>query len=421
MVPEGWQLRNLAELLERCDYGLSCALNTDPSGVPILRMGNLQEGRVLLADLKYVSESQVQEHDLLRASDILVNRTNSPALVGKTGLFEGGGRMTFASYLFRLRTLPGVEPAWLAQVLVSSAYQSQLRGIATPGVSQANINRQKLLAMSVLSPPIEEQKKIAAVLSSVGDAIDSTQLVIDQLQVVKQAMMAELFGRGLPGRHTTFKETVLGELPESWMVLPFGDLLPDGTLNGLYKSSEFFGSGVPLLDMGDLFRTEIVEHRERRRVRLTEQERIRFQLQQGDLLFARRSLKLEGSGQCALVPPLPEYPVCESSIIRARLDQARCVPGFYLHFWNGAIGRRLRMSIARQVAVSGISAADLVGLRVPVPPLDEQRVIAGIINEIDQRVAQERTAVAQLRLLKSALSSALLTGEIRVTPTPEAP
>ena len=59
--------------------------------------------------------------------------------------------------------------------------------------------------MGVLVPPLPEQRKIAAILSSVDDAIEKTQAVIDQVQVVKRGLMQELLTRGLPGRHTRFQ------------------------------------------------------------------------------------------------------------------------------------------------------------------------------------------------------------------------
>lgn len=272
----------------------------------------------------------------------------------------------------------------------------------------------------VALPPLPEQKKIAAILSSVDDAIESTQAVIEQLGVVKQAMMAELLTRGLPGRHTRFLQTELGELPEEWEVLRFGDLLPEGTANGLYKEASFYGRGSPMLDMGDLFRSDILERRERRRVEVTEKERKRFLLREGDLLFARRSLKLEGAGQCALVPALSEYPVFESSIIRARLDLNRCHPAFFLNFWNGPVGFKLRMRIARQVAVSGISAGDLVQLPVPLPTVGEQVSVSTMVGAVCDRIAVETQTVLFYGQLKSALMSVLLTGEVRVQPDEEA-
>ena len=60
-------------------------------------------------------------------------------------------------------------------------------------------------------PPPSQQRRIAAILCSVDDAIEKTQAVIDQVQVVKRGLMQELLTRGLPGRHTRFKQTEIGK------------------------------------------------------------------------------------------------------------------------------------------------------------------------------------------------------------------
>ena len=108
-------------------------------------------------------------------------------------------------------------------------------------------------------PPLGEQRKIAAILSSVDEAIEATQAVIDQLQVVKKAMMAELLTRGLPGRHTKFKMTEIGEIPEAWEVRPVGEAgssgccLQQGTWTSDYREGARH-RGVPFasqLSSGD--------------------------------------------------------------------------------------------------------------------------------------------------------------------------
>src|SRR5438874_2635143 len=132
-----WSWKRLSEVVESCDYGLSCSLSAQPKAIPVLRMGNLQGGKVILDDLKYIDENDLKSSDLLLSpGDILVNRTNSAALVGKVGLFRGPARTTFASYLFRMRTRTEIaNPEWVNFVLDSPSYQQRLREIATPGVS----------------------------------------------------------------------------------------------------------------------------------------------------------------------------------------------------------------------------------------------------------------------------------------------
>lgn len=56
------------------------------------------------------------------------------------------------------------------------------------------------------------------------DAIEKTQAVIDQVQVVKYGLMQELLTRGLPGRHTGFQRTEIGEIPADWDVNRIGEI-----------------------------------------------------------------------------------------------------------------------------------------------------------------------------------------------------
>ena len=97
-------------------------------------------------------------------------------------------------------------------------------------------------------PPHREQRKIAAILSSVDDAIEKTQAVIDQVQVVKRGLMQELLTRGLPGRHTRFKQTEIGEIPEEWEIVRLGDVASVTSVgNGCRKGRPFAPSVTPYL------------------------------------------------------------------------------------------------------------------------------------------------------------------------------
>ena len=79
-----------------------------------------------------------------------------------------------------------------------------------------------LEALQVLLPPLQEQRKIAGIIASVDDAIDMARAVIDQLGVVKSAMMADMLTRGLPGRHMRFKHRPLARCLEAWEVVTLG-------------------------------------------------------------------------------------------------------------------------------------------------------------------------------------------------------
>ncbi len=103
----------------------------------------------------------------------------------------------------------------------------------------------------VLLPPLLEQKKIAEVLESVDEAIAKTEAVIAQTERVKQGLLQQLLTRGIG--HTKFKQTDLGEIPESWEVGIVGDL--GKIVTGKTPSTanaDFWGDAVPFITPGDL-------------------------------------------------------------------------------------------------------------------------------------------------------------------------
>lgn len=100
----GWSSGHLGDYVSDACYGTSEKTTDDPSGMPILRMGNIQNGRLLTRDLKYLHIAPKQYPKLvLQKGDILVNRTNSAELVGKCAVFDLDAEFGFASYIIRLR------------------------------------------------------------------------------------------------------------------------------------------------------------------------------------------------------------------------------------------------------------------------------------------------------------------------------
>ena len=100
----GWTRGTLGDYVIDDCYGTSEKTHDDDSGTPVLRMGNIQNGRLDLRDLKYLHVTgRDRKKLLLKRGDILVNRTNSAELVGKCAVFDSECDFAFASYLIRLR------------------------------------------------------------------------------------------------------------------------------------------------------------------------------------------------------------------------------------------------------------------------------------------------------------------------------
>jgi type I restriction enzyme, S subunit len=175
-LPDSYTVATIGEAAEVIEYGTSERSGaTTGDDIPILRMGNIQDGRLDLAELKYHALDRQIEKLLLRSGDLLFNRTNSPELVGKSAVYHGIEPMSFASYLIRVRFAPDVCDPDFANYWINSAWgRAWAQLVKTDGVSQSNINGTKLASMPLPLPPIEEQREIvrrASKLLSTADVL----------------------------------------------------------------------------------------------------------------------------------------------------------------------------------------------------------------------------------------------------------
>ena len=90
--------------------------------------------------------------------------------------------------------------------------------------------------------------------------------------------------------------TAIDDLNKGWTIKRFEKLFAEPQRNGIYKTKEFHGRGQKIINMGELFGYDFISDQEMKRVELTPKELEKFLVKDGDLLFARRSLVLEGSG-----------------------------------------------------------------------------------------------------------------------------
>jgi len=283
----------------------------------------------------------------------------------------------------------------------------------TGSYDRSGLNLKLIRDIKIPRPRLAEQQKIAGILLAVDFSLQKTDEIIAKTQQLKKGLMQQLLTRGIG--HTKFKQTELGEVPQEWNVMTLNAISVQGTRNGLYKPQEFFGRGIKVVRMTEIFRGDVLDvDAVSERVELTKPERSKFAVREGDLLFARRSMKVEGSGRCVMVPEVREPMVFESSIVRLTPNKSVAYPKFFLYYLTSSLGRKAVMRIVRTVAVSGVTGEDLGKILVPVPTVREQQEIAQILTGIESKLATEEKRKAQLHRIKTGLMQVLLTGKVRV-------
>jgi len=202
-LPQGWTWATVEQLSARVQYGSSAKTNEDSTGVPVLRMGNIQEGKFDFAKLKYLPETHDEFPDLLLTrGDLLFNRTNSAELVGKTAVFKDTPKpCSFASYLIRVRLDVGCIPDFVSYFINSVFGRAWIADVVSQQVGQANVNGTKLQALAIPLPPLAEQTRIVAGverrLSVVEELEAAVSANLQRATRLRQSILQRAFTGGL--------------------------------------------------------------------------------------------------------------------------------------------------------------------------------------------------------------------------------
>ena len=209
---ESWEKKSVGELCISLKYGT--AKKSDASGnVVVLRMGNLQQGEIDWSDLAYSNDPDDIEKYKLFPGDVLFNRTNSAALVGKTAIYRGEHPAIYAGYLIKLDyDHDKIIGDYLNYALNTLDAKKYCNSVKTDGVNQSNINAKKIGAYSFNVPSIPEQEKIVSViqklLSKEQQAKEAAEAVLDQIDLMKKSILARAF-RGELGTNDPNEESAV--------------------------------------------------------------------------------------------------------------------------------------------------------------------------------------------------------------------
>lgn len=193
---DGWKDGALGDFIGKPKYGSSSKSMKD-GRVPVLRMGNLQDGRLDWSDLVYSSDLEEIYKYNLEPGDVLFNRTNSPELVGKTAIYRGEREAIYAGYLICVKCLPGLNPEFLNYNLNSPKAKDYCKAVKSDGVSQSNINAKKLAAYPMSCPPEDEQAEIVRrvdQLFAYADTIEKqVNAALERVNNLTQSILAKAF------------------------------------------------------------------------------------------------------------------------------------------------------------------------------------------------------------------------------------
>lgn len=257
-----------------------------------------------------------------------------------------------------------------------------LRNITGDG-SRTGLNLNILRKLKIILPPLKEQGKIAEILSAWDDGIEALEKLIEQKEILKKATMQKLFLEKESWKmmrfDKIFKDFCKKNCPRERLLSATQEngVIPRDMLSGKVMSPEGSLEGYKLIEVGDFV--------------------ISLRSFQGGLEYSKYRGILS-----------PAYTVLKNII---DIDK-----DFYRHFFKSYnfIEKYLSISVIGIRDGKQVSYSDLSSVKIPYPPLEEQKKIGKILNCCDKEIQILNSKLEKLKDQKKGLMQKLLTGQIRV-------
>jgi len=190
-----WETAKISDFCESPQYGYTASATTEPIGPKMLRITDIQDGKVNWNTVPFCDCSEPEKY-LLQVNDILFARTG--ATTGKSFLIKDCPVTVFASYLIRLRIRDTVTPDYLYKYFQSPSYWKQVRD-EKEGTGQPNVNGKKLSNIKVPIPTPDEQHHIVAYLDDLQSKVDELRRLQSEGERELSALMPSILDRAFKG------------------------------------------------------------------------------------------------------------------------------------------------------------------------------------------------------------------------------
>lgn len=391
---------------------MSAAARTGDDKVPFLRTSNVFWDRLELTSLDEmsISDEELGEKNLL-AGDLLVCEGGE---IGRAAIWDGSiERISFQNHLHRLRPKPEmvgqVDPRFYVFFLQSGFTQLGIFEGAGNKTTIPNLSRNRLAALEVPFPSLDQQHAVVAVLGKVREAIENQVASLELAEALRRRVMSDAFSKGILGEET--RDSEIGNVPASWDVVEFRTIRED-LRYGTSMRCTLLPATYPVLRIPNILSARI-DPTELKYCDMASDKAERYALTEGDLIFIRTNGVIERLGLCAVYRGTPDKALFASYLIRARLLPG-VDPDFIAYFFGSDVGISLISSRATPAADGkyNLNIGIIDSLLVPIPSLDEQQEIATIIRACDQKTELHRRKLAILQELYLRLLRDLMTAEV---------
>jgi type I restriction enzyme S subunit len=400
-IPRGWHVAKLGELIEM-NHGERPEVILQEGDVPIYGGGGLYGfTNTYLVDKPYV---------------LILARVGKGS-VGKVYLARGRVWVTDNAIYGYSKDPNGITTVYAYYwLLFDKTWIEKYVRRSAGGYAIITLNSLNNLKLPL--PPLNEQKGITKILSTIDKAVDLHYKGKERLECLKRGLMSELLtgrirvreenGRLSFYRETELQETEIGKIPRNWRIEKLGSIVVKAKMGGTPKRSvrEYWDGDIPFAKIEDitsshkyLFKTSTTITRlglENSNAWVVPRDSLLITIY--GTLGAVAVNKIELATNQAIVGIVPKKEIVDVEFLYYWYS-------FFQPNWNKYVKKSTQPNLTLEIIVNSI---------IPLPPLNEQKGIVRILSLIDRTVELYHRERERLERLKRGLMDLLLTGKVRV-------
>ncbi|MBN9047779.1 MAG: restriction endonuclease subunit S [Rhizobiales bacterium] len=388
------QVARLGDIVDDLRSGFACGVD-DPDGVIQFRMNNVErDGTLNWTKTRRVPQSMVKNGLTLQDADILLNATNSPDLVGKTALFGGADEpITFSNHFLRLRTKTEIaDPAYVSRWLRRQFELGNFKAMCRSWVNQASITRDQVSNLKIPLPPLDEQKRIAAILDKADQLRQKRRQAIALLDSLTQSIFVDMFGRADPAYPTVKLSEITHRITD-----------------GVHQKPTYTESGIPFISVKDITTGKLIfdackfiseeDHKKYTK---------RCKPEKGDILYTKVGATY---GRPAIIDTDVGFSIYVS-VALIKPNHSRIRPKFLKTLMATDLVRQQANRCIKGIGVPDLHLDQIQSFQVPLPPMAEQVEFEKIVDNLELHSSLCSRSLQELDATFSSLQHRAFSGQL---------
>jgi type I restriction enzyme, S subunit len=419
-IPEEWEVTTVGETFELIGGSPLPRSKTGVGNTVYLHYGDIHKTNKSILDSLTdnwlpridMDSVKVKGDSLMESGDIVfADASEDLADIGKNVVIKVNNKEGFVAGLHTIiaRDKGDLSIGYKRYCFKTENVRKQLSRLAT-GSTVLGISKTNLKKIIYCMPPLKEQEKIAEILSSVDETIETTDQLLEKTKELKKGLMQQLLTKGIG--HTRFKKTELGEIPEGWEVYTLKSISENITIGLVTTMTKYYAeNGVLLIRNSDIKENKFLTSRMVRLDKEFAEKYSKKRLKIGDVITVHTGdigtssvieSELVGAHGFATLNTTPNQDIIDS---------------YYLsYFLNSSISKNQVYNFSTGDGRNNLNLKDFNKLLITVPKyISEQKQIVEILTSVDEQIGAYEKEKEKLINLKKGLMQLLLTGKIRVT------